>query len=445
MSRILIRNVRIFETRPPFSVKENMDVLIEESIIKKVGENLGEKAETIIDGSGKTLIPGNVCAHHHYYSGLSRGMLISAGPQRDFIEVLRQWWWRLDRALDEESTYYSSLICSLDAIKAGTTSVVDHHASPSFIDGSLSVIAKGMEQVGIRGVTCYEVTDRNRGMDEVREGVGENIRFADEIDERIKKGEDVTVEAMIGAHAPFTIPDEGLEMLSKAMKETGRGLHIHVAEDKYDQVFSHHHYNKDIVNRLDEYGLLTDKSLLVHGLYLYDSEIELLNEKGCFFAHNPRSNMNNHVGYNEHLKDIKRLVIGTDGCGGNMFEELKIAFFKHKDDGGPFWPAEFLEALSRGNKLVESAFSSRFKLGRIKEGYKADLVLLDYDAPTPIVKKNAATHFVWGMSSNAVDTVIVNGRVVLKDKRFTYIDAEEVYAKSRECAKKLWKKADRIK
>ena len=425
MSRILIRNVRIFETRPPFSVKENMDVLIEDSIIKKVGENLGEKAETIIDGSGKTLIPGNVCAHHHYYSGLSRGMLISAGPQRDFIEVLRQWWWRLDRALDEESTYYSSLICSLDAIKAGTTSVVDHHASPSFIDGSLSVIAKGMEQVGIRGVTCYEVTDRNRGMDEVREGVGENIRFADEIDERIKKGEDVTVEAMIGAHAPFT--------------------NIHVAEDKYDQVFSHHHYNKDIVNRLDEYGLLTDKSLLVHGLYLYDSEIELLNEKGCFFAHNPRSNMNNHVGYNEHLKDIKRLVIGTDGCGGNMFEELKIAFFKHKDDGGPFWPAEFLEALSRGNKLVESAFSSRFKLGRIKEGYKADLVLLDYDAPTPIVKKNAATHFVWGMSSNAVDTVIVNGRVVLKDKRFTCIDAEEVYAKSRECAKKLWKKADKIK
>lgn len=282
-------------------------------------------------------------------------------------------------------------------------------------------------------------------MDEVREGVGENIRFADEIDERIKKGEDVTVEAMIGAHAPFTIPDEGLEMLSKAMKETGRGLHIHVAEDKYDQVFSHHHYNKDIVNRLDEYGLLTDKSLLVHGLYLYDSEIELLNEKGCFFAHNPRSNMNNHVGYNEHLKDIKRLVIGTDGCGGNMFEELKIAFFKHKDDGGPFWPAEFLEALSRGNKLVESAFSSRFKLGRIKEGYKADLVLLDYDAPTPIVKKNAATHFVWGMSSNAVDTVIVNGRVVLKDKRFTCIDAEEIYAKSRECAKKLWKKADKIK
>ena len=329
MSSILIKNVRIFETRPPFSISEGMDVLIENTEIKKVGENLAFSADTVIDGSGKTLIPGNVCSHHHYYSGLSRGMLISAGAQRDFIEVLREWWWRLDRALDEESIYYSSLISSLDAIKAGTTSVVDHHASPSFIDGSLSVIAKGMEEVGIRGVTCYEVTDRNRGMDEVWEGVNENVRFAKEVDEKIKRGDDVLVEAMIGAHAPFTIPDEGLEMLHGAMKDTGRGLHIHVAEDKYDQVHSHHHYNKDIVNRLDDYGLLNDKSLLVHGLYLYDSEIELLNERKCFFAHNPRSNMNNHVGYNRHLKDIERLVLGTDGCGGNMFEEIKIAFFKH--------------------------------------------------------------------------------------------------------------------
>ena len=423
MSSILIKNVRIFETRPPFSISEGMDVLIENTEIKKVGENLAFSADTVIDGSGKTLIPGNVCSHHHYYSGLSRGMLISAGAQRDFIEVLREWWWRLDRALDEESTYYSSLICSLDAIKAGTTSVVDHHASPSFIDGSLSVIAKGMEDVGIRGVTCYEVTDRNRGMDEVWEGVNENVRFAKEVDEKIKRGDDVLVEAMIGAHAPFTIPDEGLEMLHGAMKDTGRGLHIHVAEDKYDQVHSHHHYNKDIVNRLDDYGLLNDKSLLVHGLYLYDSEIELLNERKCFFAHNPRSNMNNHVGYNRHLKDIERLVLGTDGCGGNMFEEIKIAFFKHKDDGGPFW------SLAPRPRTSPSFISP-------ENGSKFQFFIL----PT-----STATHFVWGMSSNAVDTVIVNGKLLLKDKKFTNIDADEIYAKSRECAKKLWKKADKIK
>ncbi len=442
---ILIKNARLFETKPPYTISENMDIFIEKKEIRKVGKNLSEKADTIIDASGKTLIPGNVCSHHHYYSGLSRGMLIDARPQRDFIEVLKEWWWRLDRALDEESLYYSALICSLDAVKAGTTSVIDHHASPSFIDGSLSVIAKGMEEIGVRGATCYEVTDRNRGMDEVRDGVKENIRFAREIDKRLKDNADLTLEAMIGAHAPFTVPDEGMELLREAAEETGRGLHIHVAEDKYDQTYSHHMFSEDIINRLDRFSLLSDRTLLVHGIHLFDDEIRLLNERGCFFAHNPRSNMNNNVGYNRHLADIEKLILGTDGCGGNMFEEIKIGFFKHKDDGGPFWPADFLKILSRGNSLVESTFSSRFKIGCIREGYKADLVLLDYDAPTPFVDENAASHFVWGMSSNAVDTVIINGRIVLRDKAFTEVDADEIYAKSREAAKKLWKKADKIK
>ncbi len=442
---ILIKNVRLFQTKPPFSIEEGMDVLIEDSKIKKVAKNIEAKADKVINGENKTLIPGNVCAHHHYYSGLSRGMLINAAPQRDFIEVLREWWWRLDRALDDESLYYSSLICSLDAIKAGTTTVIDHHASPSFIDGSLSVLAKGMKEVGIRGVTCYEVTDRNKGLSEVREGVDENVRFAKEIDERKKREKNLLVDAMIGAHAPFTIPDEGLEMLRGAIEETGRGLHIHIAEDKYDQVFSHHKYALDIVNRLDRFSLLRDNSLLVHGLYLYDSEIDLLNERGCFFAVNPRSNMNNGVGYNSKFNKIKKITLGTDGCGGNMFEEIKIAFFKHKDEHGPLWPSDFLTVLSRGNELAESAFKNEIKLGRIEEGYKADLVILDYDAPTEFVSENAATHFVWGISSNSVESVIVDGKLVLENKRFVDIDADEIYKKSREISKKLWKKADSIK
>ena len=136
MVDLLIKNVRIMQTQPPFTVEEGMDVAIDGTLITKVGKNLALEAKETIDGSGKTLIPGNVCAHHHYYSGLSRGMLISAGPQTDFIQVLKEWWWRLDRGLREESTYYSSLICSLDAIASGTTSCVDHHASPGYISVS---------------------------------------------------------------------------------------------------------------------------------------------------------------------------------------------------------------------------------------------------------------------------------------------------------------------
>ena len=441
---ILIKNVRIMQTEPPFDVKENMDVLIDDGSIKAVGANLPQKADRVIDAKGKTLIPGNVCSHHHYYSGLSRGMLISPGPQTDFIQVLKEWWWRLDRGLDEEALYYSSLICSIDAVKAGTTCAIDHHASPSFIDGSLSVIAKGMEEIGLRGSTCYEVTDRNGGMKEVEDGVKENIRFAKEVDEKKKKAP-VLVESMIGGHAPFTIPDAGLQLMADAMKETGRGMHLHVAEDKYDVVWSHHHYNEDIIDRLDRFGLLTDNTLLVHGLHLSEKEIATINERNCFFAHNGRSNMNNHVGYCRTLPMIKNLVIGTDGCGGNMFEELKISFFKHKDEGLPFWPSEFVAALNRGNRLVEKSFNDGRKWGRVEEGYTADLTLLDYNAPTPLVSANAAGHFVWGMSSNAVDSVIIDGKLVMENRKMIGIDEAKIYAEARRVAQRVWNTVDKIK
>ena len=447
MADIIIRNIRVMQTEPPFDIEEGVDVIITGSEIERVGKGAAEgvSAPTVIDGTGRTLIPGNVCAHHHYYSGLSRGMLISAGPQTDFIQVLKEWWWRLDRALDEEACYYSSLICSLDAIAAGTTTAIDHHASPCFIEGSLSSIARGMEEAGIRGATCYEVTDRNGGMKEVEEGVAENVRFAREVDSRIEAGEDVLCEAMIGGHAPFTLPDDALSLMREAIDETGRGMHLHVAEDKYDSVSSHHWHGEDIAARLDRFSLLRDNTLLVHGVHLSDTEIGLINERGCFLAHNARSNMNNHVGYTSRIPDVKKLVIGTDGCGGNMFEELKLAFFKHKDEGGAWWPADFLTALSRGNRLLESVFRGRGRWGRIEKGYKADLVILGYNAPTPLVRENAATHFVWGISSNAVESTIINGRLAYHERKFTMVDAPKIYQEACRVARRVWDKADKIK
>jgi putative selenium metabolism protein SsnA len=443
MAVTVFTHARVMQTMAPFSVQENVDVVVNNDSIVAVGKNAASQyaGAKVIDASGKTIIPGMVCSHHHYYSGLSRGMLVQAGAQEDFIQILKEWWWRLDRALDEEALYYSSLICSIDAIAAGTTTCIDHHASPSFIEGSLDVIAKGMQEVGVRGATCYEVTDRNNGMDEVRSGVKENISFAKQVDSQRKAGKKPLVEAMIGGHAPFTIPNEGLELMKQACDETGRGIHLHVAEDKYDVVHSHHTYHKDIVKRLDDFGLLSDNSLLVHGLWLNEREIELINERKSYLAHNPRSNMNNHVGYCNRLRSVDNLVLGTDGCGGNMFEEIKIAFFKHKDDGGPWWPGDFANVLGRGNALLERYFGERF--GRIEVGYKADLTILDYNNPTPLVADNAAGHIVWGMSSNAVESVMVEGKMVMENRSFGF-DVKEIYAKAAEVAKRVWKKVDTI-
>ncbi|MBR4426529.1 MAG: amidohydrolase family protein, partial [Spirochaetales bacterium] len=331
---------------------------------------------------------------------------------------------------------------TLDAIKNGTTTCIDHHESPNYITGSLSTIAKSMEKFGLRGIVAYGITDRNYGMKEIKEGVEEGIRFAREVDERTSKGEYPLCQAMVGGHAPFTIPDEGMELLAQSAKTTGRGMHLHVAEGEYDSVWSHHFYNQDIVDRLDRFGLLDDKTLLVHGIYLNEHEVDLLNECGCYLAHNPRSNMNNEVGYPKYLPKVKNLIMGTDGCGSNMFEECKIAFFKNRDAKGPYWPGDYMRALTNANRFLEKYFKGE-RFGRIEPGYKADLDILSYQNPTPLVQQNAAGHFIWGMSSNCVESVFINGRLVMENRSFDF-DEREIYAKAAEVAKKLWERTDKM-
>jgi putative selenium metabolism protein SsnA len=428
----------------PAEVHDHTDIVITDDRITHVGPNAGDglDADTIIDGRGQYVHPGMVCSHHHYYSGLSRGITATIPPSPDFISILKNLWWRMDRALDERSTYYSSLICSIDAIRAGTTSVIDHHASPSFIEGSLHQIKRGFVETGLRGMTCYEMTDRNGGRDELAAGAAENVAFAKEVDADKKADPDgYLVESAIGGHAPFTISDEGLLMMADAVSQSGRGIHLHVAEGAYDVSRSHHMYGKDLLVRLDQFGLIDDKALLVHGIFLSDDEIALLNEKDAFLAHNARSNMNNHVGYNTKLPDIRNLVIGTDGLGPDMFEELKFAFFKHRDAGGPWWPGDFLGAMSHGNELLKRYFGSEF--GRIAPGYKADLVISDYLAPTPIEPGNIAGHIAFGLGSSSVKSVMINGKLVMENRSFSY-DVQKIYADAAQEARRVWERVESL-
>lgn len=438
---ILIKNATALEFQPP-SVREGVDILLEGGIIKELGSNLSGIAgvEKVIDARGKLVYPGIVCSHNHYYSGLARGIMASIKPSPDFVSTLQNLWWRLDRAIDGEILKYSGLICCLEAIKCGSTAVIDHHASPSFIEGSLSILREAFLYTGLRGMTCYETTDRNGGMKEVEAGIAENLAFAGLIDEK-KNSEPYLVEAHIGAHAPFTVPEEGMKLLGEAASRSGRGLHIHVAEDRYDQVDSHAKYRKDICARLEDSGLLGEKAVMVHGLYLSGDDVERINRKDVFLVHNPRSNMNNNVGYRGDLGAFKNLALGTDGIGADMFEEFKVGFFKHRDSGGPLWPDSYLRFLHNGNELLARNFEASF--GLLKAGYKADLVIADYDSPTPLVADNIAGHLAFGMGSKDVRTVIIEGRVVYEDRVFPF-DTAEIYKGAREAAARLWKNMDQL-
>ena len=439
---LVLKNANLIQFYPP-KINYNVDVVIENEIIIDTGRDIGDnyKADKILNLDGKFISTGLVCSHNHFYSALARGIIADIKPSNDFVSILNNLWWRLDRALDEESLHYSGLIGALESIKSGTTSVLDHNASPSFITGSLTTLKKAFETAGLRGILAYEITDRN-GIDGMTEGINESIEFIKNIEEEKKSGDSkYLIEAAVGAHAPFTLSDNSLKQIHDAIINTNRGLHIHVSEDQYDSSFSHHHFGKDVLQRLDEFSLLNEKSIIAHGVYLTDNDISILNKKNSFLIHNPRSNMNNGVGYMDSLHKVKNVGIGTDGIGSNMFEEIKFGFFKNSDSKGKLTMDDFLKFLQNGNTLLERYFDKKF--GKIEKGYIADIVIYDYIPPTNLVDENLAGHFIYGFASRDVETVIINGSIVYENRKFPF-EINSIYSEARTVAKKLWDRINHI-
>jgi putative selenium metabolism protein SsnA len=384
-----------------------------------------------VDASGCIVMPGNVCSHHHLYSSLARGMPGPERPPRTFPEILERVWWRLDRALDHDTIRLSAALGALEAVRAGTTSIVDHHSSPGVIEGSLDDVAIGIQEVGARAVVCHEVSDRG-GTDRARVGIAENVRFAAEDRWPL-------VKAMMGAHASFTIGDETLEALVGSARDAGSAVHIHLAEDDCDQRDALDNYGLRTAHRLVRAGALAEGDLVAHGVHLDDSEVDVVRASGAWVAHNPRSNMNNGVGYAPALGLGERVCLGTDGIDGDLFAEARCAFLKAREassDAGPRWA---LDRLASGAGLVGSVFGEP-AMGTLAHGAPADLMILEYRAPTPFDVSNLAAHFVFGMGSWDVRDVMVAGRWVVRDRQHLAVDEVELRSRCAEAAPALWER-----
>jgi putative selenium metabolism protein SsnA len=371
-----------------------------------------------IDAEGMLVVPGNVCAHTHLYSALARGMPYELAPPRNFLQILQRVWWRLDRALDEETIRASALVGGMEALLSGTTTLVDHHASPNAIDGSLDVIEESLSSLGVRAVLCYETSDRD-GPERAAAGLAENRRFLD----RARRETPPLARALVGAHASFTLSDETLA----ACAELGP-LHVHAAEDGVDG---------GAVSRLAALGALREDTLLAHGVHLGEGELALVAATRATVAHNARSNMNNAVGRARVAELGPRLALGTDGIGADMFEESRTAFFRLREDDlatGPDWA---LGRLAESARLVGRAFDEP-SLGTLEPGAPADLVVLDYPAPAPVRESSFPGHWVFGVSSRAVRDVMVAGEWVVRDRRLVLADQVELAAGARRQAERLW-------
>jgi len=432
---IALHNAKIITFYPP-SVSDEQDIIIDHEQIIDTGKDIitRYKPDTIYDLTGKYISPGLVCSHNHFYSFLSRGILADIKPSKNFTEILENMWWKLDRALDEDAIYFSAITAAMEAIKCGTTAVIDHHSSPSVIEGSLSIIRSALEKAGLRGILAYEVTDRN-GENDSRLTMNESFAVFN------AEKESSLIKGAVGAHASFTLSDKNLELLKHVLIFTEKGLHIHAAEDKYDQEHSKKTYGKSVMKRFADADLLNEKAIIAHGVYLEKKDIDILNNYDAFLVHNPRSNMNNNVGYFNKLDKIKNPALGTDGIGSDMFEELKFAYFRNREAKNKYDLDLFLKALQNGNLILERYFEKPF--GKIEKGYTADIVIYAYNPPTPLQGENLAGHLIFGAMSKDIETVIINGKVVYKKHSFPF-DTREIYSSAASSASRLWNRMNEL-
>ena len=418
--------------------------LIKSATLVQFGPPMVERGDLRVEGGrivGRgALLPGLVCAHTHLYSALARGMPAPPRQPANFREILELVWWRLDRALDEEAIYWSALAGAMDAARAGTTCLFDHHASPSHIKGSLGIVQEAMAAIGLRGALCYEITDRD-GARKRLAGIRESRDFAWWANVETA-GREPRFRALVGAHASFTLSDGALAACAAMMKETGAGLHIHAAEDRCDVDDARARYGVGVVERLAKLGALNDRTVLAHGVHLSRRDIRIARDAGVWFAHNPRSNMNNQVGYAPLAEFGDRVMMGTDGIGADMFDEARFAFFKGRDARLGFTADDWLRVLANNQRLASETFG--VEMGTFNEGAAADLVVMDYHQPTPLTSDNLAWHLVFGMNSAAVESVMVAGRFIIRDRRAAYPEAA-LYERSREAAAKLWQKLRRMR
>ena len=430
---MILKNALLTCLQPPSIQKR--DIRIVDGKIAVVEKEIPNASnEQIIDLHGKMILPGFVCAHTHLYSSLARGMPPPKESPRNFLEILQKVWWRLDRALDEESIYYSALIGGMEAIQCGTTTLVDHHASPNTIDGSLDIIDDALGKIGIRRLLCYETTDRG-GKEKRDAGLAENERF-------LKKQKDTLSAGIVGGHASFTLNDESLEKCADLANSMNSGIHIHVAEDGCDVDDARNQYGISIIERLEKVNLLHSKSLFAHNIHLSEAELLWAQKSGAWLLHNPRSNMNNAVGHASIEKFGNRAAIGTDGFPADMIEETKIAYFKNQDSRNGVSPQTIVAMLHQGNHLLSELFNLPF--GSFTPGSAADLVILDYDSPTPMTDENLAGHFLFGLRSSMVESVMVNGEWIIFENEWQKLDIKELYAKALPVARRLWQKMEEI-
>lgn len=413
-------------------------VLIENGKIVQVSKGgQGLKADVEIDAEGGIITPGFICAHTHLYGILLRGAYLNITPPTDFTQNLQRIWWLMDEEMNYDDAYISSLMASLELLRAGTTTFADTFSGPNAIDGVLDHIERGVNEVGIRGILSFESTQR-RSDEEGYRGLKENERF-------IKR----SGMGMISVHASFTVRDDLLKEAERMASKLNVPLTIHASEGKWDLYHNLERYGKRTFERLNDLGILNSRAVVAHAVNVNEDELNIISRTHTNVVHNPLSNMLNAVGV-APIPEMKKLGVnlslGNDGYIFDTFENMRAAFLMHKLNKLDPRVMSFLDVLEMSTINAARAYGLDKSLGSLEAGKIADVVVLKPAIrPTPLRPSSSYAYLINGVNAKDVDTVIVNGEVVLSKGNPTKIDLQSANRKASEMVQDYWNRLSKAR
>jgi putative selenium metabolism protein SsnA len=438
MSSLLISNGHLVTLDEENRFIENGRIYIEGHRIVDVGdfpENRYSPDRTI-DARGSLVMPGLINAHHHLYSTFARGFTPPGPPPGNFQEILSGLWWKLDRALDSGDVYYSALLALMHAARAGCTTVIDHHSSPSCIDGSLDEVERAFRDVGLSGCLCYEVSDRNRE----GEGIEENERYI----RKCRESGDGQMSALFGMHALMTLGTRTLHRCADIAHALEAGFHVHVAEDEIDVRLTMERYGRRIMDRMLDFGIPGARTIFVHGVHFEGRELDLLHSTDSMLVNNPESNMNNGLSVAPILDMLQHGVtvgVGTDGMSSHLISQARAMYLHqrtaHRNPALAF--TEACEILLHNNRAICNRLFDEPR-GALAPGHLADIMIPEYLPFTPLNEDTFYGHLLFGLSFTRIRTTIARGRVIVDDGRLPHLDEEAIRAHCAERAPKIWKR-----
>jgi putative selenium metabolism protein SsnA len=436
MKSLLITNGHLVTLDKNNRFIENGSIFVEGNHIIDVGNFPADKykVDRTIDARGSLVMPGLINAHHHLYSTFARGFTPPGPTAKNFEENLKKLWWKLDKALDSDDVYYSALLAIMHAARAGCTTIIDHHASPSCCDGSLDQVERAIRDVGLSGCLSYEVSDRNRP----GEGIEENERYI----KKCQDSDDDQMAALLGMHALLTLSTRTLDRCAEIGHSLGAGFHVHAAEDEIDVTTTMKRYGRGVMDRFLDFGIPGPKTIFVHGVHFKSRELDLLRSTDSMLVNNPESNMNNGLGVAPILNMLRHGVlvgVGTDGMSSHMISQARAMYLHqrtyHRDPTVAF--VEACEILLQNNREICNRLF-REQRGMLATGQLADIIIPEYVPFTPLNENTFYGHLLFGLSFARVRTTISRGDVIVEDGSLPHLDEDEIRAKCAERATAIW-------